>query len=79
MLILETNESLAQLRYHSHTLIYPTFRSTQHPFMHLCPLRIRLLTGKHEYLYSIVLYELVFLVEYKRMPKFIITRILKSR
>lgn len=84
VMIWATNQSLSLLRYNNHTFIDATFRSTPLPFSQCLiimtfdygteqyvPCVYALMTGKHEYLYSVVLHEVIFLLEFKWMPKHI--------
>ncbi|KAF0986581.1 hypothetical protein HZS_4077 [Henneguya salminicola] len=86
MLMWATNESFTRLRYNYHTFIDSTIRGTPHPFMQCLiviaydhgtevyvPCVYPLMNGKHEYLYSALLHEVVFLMEFRGMPKFITT------
>ncbi|KAF0989690.1 LOW QUALITY PROTEIN: hypothetical protein HZS_2039 [Henneguya salminicola] len=73
-MIWATNESLCMMRYNTHTYIDATFRSIPSSFtQYLIILDIgtelniscvyTLMISKNEYLYSIALHELVFLME----------------
>ncbi|KAF0985482.1 hypothetical protein HZS_7772, partial [Henneguya salminicola] len=79
-----TNETLCLLRYNSHVFIDDTFRSTHKGFSQclvimtfylgtqtFVPCAYALMTGKLEHLYSVVLHEVIFLLEFKWMPKYI--------
>lgn len=86
IMIWATNESLALMRYNSHTFIDATFRSTPSPFSQCLiimvydqstevyvPCVFALMTGKNEYMYCSVLHEIIVLLEYKWMPVTITT------
>lgn len=79
-----TNECLSLMRYNSHTFVDATFRSTPAPFYQCLiimvhdigtnlyiPCVFALMTGRKEHLYSIVFHEIIFLMEFQWMPKFI--------
>ncbi|KAF0989773.1 LOW QUALITY PROTEIN: hypothetical protein HZS_5300 [Henneguya salminicola] len=83
-MIWATSETLALLSYNSHVFIDAPFRSTPKDFSHcLATMTLdlgtqtfvscayTLMTGKLEYLYSVVLHEMIFLSELKWMPKYI--------
>ncbi|KAF0990374.1 hypothetical protein HZS_6204 [Henneguya salminicola] len=79
------NETLCLLRYNSHVFIDDIFRYTPKGFPQclvimtfdlgtqtFVPCAYVLITGKLEHLYSVVLHEMIFLLEFKWMPKYII-------
>lgn len=84
ILIWATNETLSLLRYNSHVFIDGTFNSCPKDYSQcliimtydlgtesFIPCVYALMSSKHEYLYSVVLHEIIFLLEFKWMPKFI--------
>ncbi|KAF0990943.1 hypothetical protein HZS_3228 [Henneguya salminicola] len=83
VMIWTKNESLCIMRYTTHTYIDATFRSTPSPFTQCLTIKVydvgtelnipcvhALMTSKNEYLYSVVLHKLVFLMEFNWMPKY---------
>ncbi|KAF0991091.1 hypothetical protein HZS_2035 [Henneguya salminicola] len=83
-MIWATNITLGLLRYNSNVFIDATFRATSKDFLQclvirtfdlgtqtLVPCAYALRTGKLEHLYSVVLHEMIFLLEFKWMPKYI--------
>ncbi|KAF0985351.1 hypothetical protein HZS_1266 [Henneguya salminicola] len=85
------NETVGLLRYNSPVFIDATFRSTPKGFSQclvtmtfdlviqtFVPCAYALMTGKLEHLYSVVLHEMIFLLEFKWMPKYITTDLEKG-
>lgn len=86
ILLWSTNESLALMRYNSHTFIDGTFKITPHSFyqcvivmIYDCgtelyvPCAFGLVTGKNEHIYCELFHQLIMLMEYSWMPRVITT------
>lgn len=86
IIIWVTNESLALMRYNTHTFIDGTFKVTPHPFYQCVivmiydlgtelyvPCAFALVTGKSEYIYCELFHQLIMIMEYNWMPKIITT------
>lgn len=86
ILIWVTNESLALMRYNTHTFIDGTFKITPHPFYQCVivmaydcgtqlyvPCAFSLVSAKNEYIYCELFHQLIMLMEYNWMPRIVTT------